>query len=223
MKSEDIINWPSDVPFREIYRMNTNDLKKLHKLVKADGLDYSPEFLSKLKSISHHQLKSDVRKYLMHKFTQKLNRPSISIPWSRLEAGDIINWPSDVTFKPVNQLKTKELKRLLKMAKKDVLDFSPEFLNQFNSGMGDLSRDKLRNDITQYLLNKLVNKLGRSRKQIPWSLMKAAHIINWPPDINFAPPYKMNMNEVKRLHQLVKENLLDFTPDFLQELRANHN
>jgi hypothetical protein len=35
-----------------------------------------------------------------------------------------------MNFKPVNYLNTKELKRLLKMAQKDGLDFSPELIKR---------------------------------------------------------------------------------------------
>jgi hypothetical protein len=45
MKAKDIINWPPDMEFRNVYRMSTEELKRLLELAKKDLLDFSPEFL----------------------------------------------------------------------------------------------------------------------------------------------------------------------------------
>jgi hypothetical protein len=47
MKADDIINWP-DMEFKPIYKMSIEDVKRLHKLVIKEQLDFSPKFLDRI-------------------------------------------------------------------------------------------------------------------------------------------------------------------------------
>jgi hypothetical protein len=140
MKEGDIINWPSDVEFKRVYLMNTEEVKKLHTQVRRNQLDFSLKFLRRFKkSLSESQwrsagqrdkLRSAVTNSLKDKLASKLNVPSIDIPWSLMEAGDIINWPSTVKFMSVWQLNVDDLKRIYELVKEDQLDISPKFLSR---------------------------------------------------------------------------------------------
>jgi hypothetical protein len=219
IKEGDIINWPPDVKFKRIRQMNSTELKKLHELVKKDLLDFTPEFLSQFKIIkkSADELRADLTKYLAEKLAKKLNVSIIQIPWLYMKAGDIINWPPDVKFAPIRNMETMEVKKLNELAKKDLLDFTPEFLSQIKI-IKD-SGNELRADFTKYLADKLARKLNVSSIRIPWSKMKAGDIINWPQDVKLIPIYNMNMKDIQRLHELVKKDILDFSPGLITRLR----
>jgi DNA-binding NtrC family response regulator len=160
-----------------------------------------------------NQLKSDVTKYLGSKLAKKLNVSHIKVPWLKMKAEDIINWPQEVRFVPIRKMNIIEAKKLHKLAKENLLDFTPEFISRFKPSR--VTRDQLRLDITQYLEDKLAKKLNVYSIPIPWSKMKAEDIINWPSSVTFKRFHQMNMNDLKRFHKLVKEDLLDFTPEFL--------
>jgi hypothetical protein len=159
------------------------------------------------------QLRLDMTRYLHTKLAKKLNAPNITIPWSKMKAQDIINWPPDVEFLSVYHLKINELKKLHELAKKDLLDFAPEFLGRVNKRTS--YNYKLRSDITKYLADKLPKKFNWSSNIVPWSRMNVKDMINWPPDVEFIPISKMNTKDIKRLHKLTKDGLLDFSPEFL--------
>lgn len=78
-----------------------------------------------------------------------------------------------------------------------------------------LFRNGLRSNITKYLGDKLSKKLNRTKITIPWSEMTAEDVINWPPDVEFVPLFRMNMHGLERLHELAKKDVLDFSPKFL--------
>lgn len=148
--------------------------------------------------------------------------PSIKVPWSKMKSENIINWPIDLKFVPIYGMNTNDLKRLYKLAQKDRLDFSPEFLSQFNIiSKEPRYLDELRSDLTKYLAEKLAKKMNVPSIKIPWAKMRSEDIINWPSGIKFRPAHKMSTKELKRLHELTKEDLLDFTPDFLNRLKKN--
>ena len=65
------------------------------------------------------ELRSAVTKYLTDKLAKKLKMSSIRMPWSIMKTGDIINWPSDVRFIPVNKLNTEEVQRLYSLTKEE--------------------------------------------------------------------------------------------------------
>jgi hypothetical protein len=218
MGTEDIINWPSDVDFMPVYKMNTNEVKRIYELSKDDQLDFSPGFFGRLKTLNLNggELKPDIIKYLGDKLAKKLNVPSIKVPWSKMKAGDIINWPSEVQFKPISQINANDVKLLHQFAEKDLLDFSPEFIKSIS-----LKGDKLRSDITKYLSDKLAKKLNVSSIKVPWSKMKAEDIINWPTNVDFRIIIKMSTEELKRLHALVIKDQLDFSPEFLGRIEQS--
>jgi hypothetical protein len=82
-------------------------------------------------------------------------------------------------------------------------------------------RDKLRSEISEYLQDKLAKKLNTSRIRIPWSRMKKGDIINWPSKLKFESVTYMNTNEIKMLHQLMIEDKLDFSPEFLKNVQKS--
>jgi hypothetical protein len=55
--------------------------------------------------------------------------------------------------------------------------------------------------------------------RIPWSEMKAEDVIDWPSDVKFRSIRKMTMSDVEKLHELAKEDKLDFSPEFLRGRR----
>jgi hypothetical protein len=227
MKEEDIINWPSGVELKPIYDISTDDLEILHELATQDQLDFSTEFIIRLKikrnrDRKRNDLRSTVAKYLGDKLAKKLNVSSISVPWSQIKEEDILNWPSDVQFRTVWELNLNELQRLHKLSKVDQLDFSPKFLSKFQiiSNMPSLKQN-VRSNVTKYLTDKLSKTLNVPSIKIPWSEMTAEDIMNWPSDVQFQPFYKMQLKDLKMLNELAKENELDFSPKFLR-LRALH-
>jgi len=228
MKSEDIINWPPDVEFKQVHIMNIKDLKKLHELAKDDKLDFSAGFLHRFKDMSgdRDKIRSDFRKHMQDKLAKKLNRPSIKLPWSKMKAEDIINWPSGVDFKQAHRVNKHDLTKLHELAKQDKLDFSPEFLSRLQNmlqlkvvSQWSRDRDDLRTEVLKYLRTKLAKNLNVSRIKLPWSKMKAEDIINWPSDVEFIKVSQININDLKRLHNLIKEDKLDFSREFLRRLK----
>jgi hypothetical protein len=169
------------------------------------------------------KLRSDVTKYLAEKLAKKLNVSSIAIPWSKMKAGDIINWPSDVGFIPVYNMSINEVRRLYKLTKDGLLDFSPEFLGRFEIRQVNKWHDnqviQLRSDISKYLADKLAKNLNVSNIRVPWSEMTEKDIINWPADVDFIAVSKMNVYQLKKVHKLTKDGLLDLTPEFLGRVK----
>jgi hypothetical protein len=237
MKAEDLINWPQEVRFVPIRKMNIIEIERLHRVVQENLLDFTPEFISQFKPSrgsttpvltrirDMDQLKSDFTTYLGSKLAKKLNVSSIKVPWFKMKAEDIINWPQEVRFVPIHMMDLLELRRLNKLAKEDLLDFTPEFVSNFKSIRSSRNSEKfslandLRSDVTKYLGSKLAKKLNVSHIKVPWSRMKAEDLINWPPDVEFKPVYNMALDDLKRLHKLVEANLLDFSSQFLAELK----
>jgi hypothetical protein len=158
-------------------------------------------------------MKSDVPRYLVEKLASQLNEPSIKgVPWSEMKAGDIMNWPSDLKFISLYKMKAKELRRLYELTKEDRLYFSPEFLRITGP------KTHYRNELTKYLADKLALRLNASSIQVPWSKMKAEDVVSWPPDLKFRF-MDMTGEELRKLHQLVKEDKLDFSPKFLSRFK----
>jgi hypothetical protein len=219
MKAGDIINWPPDVKFAPIRNMETMGVKKLNELAKKDLLDFTPEFLTQIKIIknSGSELRADFTKYLADKLARKVNVSSIKIPWSKMKAEDIINWPSDLKFNRIAKMRAIDLKKLHDLVKQDLLDFTPEFISQFKI-LND-SVNGLRSYVAKYLADKLAKKLNISRIQIPWSNMKPADIINWPSGVKFERIAQMDIKVVQKLNELAKEDLLDFTPEFISQFK----
>jgi hypothetical protein len=133
MTAKDIINWPENVKVKQVQNMDAKDLQILHKLAKKGKLDFSSELVRRISSRrtqGFNKLRSDITKYLSEKLAEKLNVNRIKVPWSKMKAEDIINWPENVEFKSVQKMGVKDLKILNQLAKKDQLDFSSEFLKQ---------------------------------------------------------------------------------------------
>jgi hypothetical protein len=139
MTVRDILNWPQDVEFKKVSKLKIEELEKLHKLAKENQLDFSPEFINRLKLQSsktskRDQLKLDIIKYLQGKLSSNLNVPRIRIPWSKIKAGDIINWPANVPFQNIKKINAAEITRLHELVKADKLDFSSDFIKRLQNG-----------------------------------------------------------------------------------------
>jgi hypothetical protein len=203
--------------------LNTKEVKRLYSLAKQDDLDFSPEFINRFSSRNPEvrELKSAVNKYLTDKLAAKSNIPTITLPWSEMKVEYIPNWPSDMKFKPVSMLNTKEVRRLYSLAKQDDLDFSPEFIKRFSSRNPEVH--ELKTAVTKYLTYKLARKLKVSGIRIPWSDIKAGDIINWPSDVKLMSSSLMNSEEVKSLYSLAKKDLLDFSPGLIDRLRERQS
>jgi hypothetical protein len=79
---------------------------------------------------------------------------------------------------------------------------------------------QLRSDVTTYLSKKLAQKLNvPSMQRLPWSKMTAGDIINWPPEVEFKEFGKLNVDPVRKIHKLVKEDKLDFSQEFISRLK----
>jgi hypothetical protein len=228
MTAGDIINWPPEVEFKRFGLMTANQIAKIYELVQEDKLDFSQEFISRLKikrkeTDKRDVLKSDIRKYLADKLTKKLHVRSIKVPWSEITAKDIINWPPDVEFRNVELLSTVDLKRIHELAKDDILDFSPKFLSRFKiNSKVNKRRDVLRLEVSQFLLKKLAQKLNlESFKRLPWSEMTAKDIMHWPPEVEFKSFDTMNTEEIRRIYEMVTDDLLDFSPEFISRFKIN--
>jgi restriction endonuclease S subunit len=165
------------------------------------------------------QLKSYVKNFLVDKLATKSNVSTTKVPWSKIKAGDIVNWPSGVEFIELKKMKASELKRLHELAKANLLDFSPEFISRFNSVTGH-SRGELQSYVAKYLAAKLGKKLKMSSIRIPWSDIKAEDIINWPSDLKFMSVHQMNTEQVKRIYSLAKQDDLDFSPEFINRFSS---
>jgi hypothetical protein len=208
-----------------------------------DGMDYSlfddemwqkidvkMGHMSKSRKIKNHnweiyrkESRSDIANYLTEKLSKKLNESNITIPWSKMKAQDIINWPPDVKLMSVYRMKVKQLKKILKLVKKDQLDFSPEFLGRFKRrpiSKWVLLRNQLRTDIAKYLADKLAKKLNVSRIRVPWSLLADGDIINWPSGMKFKRIAQINIRQLNRLYRQVKMDLLDFSPEFVSRFKT---
>jgi len=164
------------------------------------------------------KLRSDITKHLANKLAKKLNVSSVKVPWSKMKAGDVINWPLDLDFSPISNMSINEVGRLHKLTKDGKLDFTPEFLGWLKFGRLNRAnnRDQLRSDVAKYLANKLAKELNVSSVKVPWSKIKAGDIINWPSDLNVNRTRLLSTVALKRLHLLVEQDLLDFSPEFLR-------
>jgi hypothetical protein len=214
LKKDDLINWPSDVKFDKIYKMNMKELQRVHEQVKKKLLDFSPEFLSRMSD--RNQSRSVVAKYLADKLAKNLNVSSIKIPWSKLKEGDIINWPSDVKFKKIHKMTLDEVENVQELAKKDLLDFSPEVLNFLKSKSTKSEFHYMIRAIETALCNKLNAGTNKQFKQIPWTVLKKEDVINWPEGVPWAKLSEHRMKHLRLLHKL--RDVIFFSKDFLKRL-----
>jgi hypothetical protein len=222
MKADDIINWPPNLEYRSVYRMDINELERLHKLANENQLDFTTEFLERLKlgpvnkwSRKRNQLRSYVTKYLADKLAKKLNVPRITIPWSKMNAKDMINWPSGVEFIPVSKMKINEVKRLHKLSKEDLLDFAPEFLRRTPIKYAENKSDII-NDIESTLRRKLNAGTNKKFRRIPWTILSNKDIINWPKGMPFDRLSRLAEKRLKLLHKL--REVIVFSDEFLSAL-----
>jgi hypothetical protein len=232
MTEDDIINWPSDVKVRPLYQMETCEVRKLHKLVKEDQLDFTPEFLD---SFANHakQLRSDIKNYIADKLAKKLNVPSMQVPWSKMTGDDIINWPSDVKVRPLYQMETYEVRKLHNLVKEDQLDFTPEFLGRFKSGRvtkwtsdrwqlraSRLAKAERKSNITKDIETALLNKLNagtnKKFKLVPWTILREENIMNWPKGLPIGRLSRYTNKRLELLHKLREQ--IFFSEEFLQRL-----
>jgi hypothetical protein len=176
-----------------------------------------PEQKLKKPKWKHYQneLKSDVTKYLHKKLAEKLNVRRIKVPWEKMTANDIMNWPPDIQFRNVNRMSAADANRLQELAKNDQLDFSREFISRLK--IKSRGVDELRSEMTNFLSKKLAQKIGTPRFNLPWSKMTSKDIINWPQDMEFRNVNRMNTEELKKIHELAKDDVLDFSPEFISQ------
>jgi hypothetical protein len=123
MKEGDILNWPPGLKFMPISEMNTNELKRLHELIKKDKLDFSSEFLE---SFDRNAIISDIETSLCNKLSAGTNKKFKRVPWSILRKEDIINWPEGIPFERLSRHRMKRLKLLHDL--REVIFFSKDFL-----------------------------------------------------------------------------------------------
>jgi hypothetical protein len=221
MKAGDIIGWPSGVKFMPVNNMDTKGLKSLYKLAKKDRLKFSTDFLDRLKSINRgksyrDKLRSDVSKYLGDKLAKKLNVLSFKVPWSKMKAEDIINWPSGIEFKPLSNMNLKEVQVLHELASEDQLDFSSKFLQLSKGKLRPSEFQEIMKDIETTLCDKINAATNKTFRRVPWSMLKKGDIINWPEEIPFISLSKHRMKRLKLLHKL--RDVIFFSKDFLNTL-----
>jgi hypothetical protein len=221
VKAGDIIGWPSSVKFMPVKNMDTKGLKSLYKLAKKGRLDFSTDFLDRLKSINggksyRDKLRSDVSKYLGDKLAKKLNLSHITIPWSKMKAGDITNWPQDIKFQSVFKLNIRQLQALHELASKDQLDFSSNFLQLSTSKLRGVKFKEIMKDIETTLCNKLSAGTNKTFRRVPWSMLKKQDVINWPAGVPFERLSRNSLKRLKLLHKL--RDVIFFSKDFLNTL-----
>jgi hypothetical protein len=225
MTAGDIINWPREVEFRTVDKMSTKELKSLQELAKNDQLDFTTESINRLKikgrvfKNNRNELRSEMIKYLSKKLAQRLNVQSIKkLPWSEMTEGDIINWPQGLEFKRFDIMNTEEVKKIHEHVKEDDLDFAQEFIGRLKIEL-ESTKSKDKPYLTKYLRDKLAKKLSVDSIRVPWSQMRAKDIINWPQQVEFKSFREMNTKELKKIHELVKEDKLDFSHQFISRLK----
>jgi hypothetical protein len=164
------------------------------------------------------KLRSDFKKYLEDKLAKKLNVATITIPWSKIKEHDIINWPQDVKFRAIDQMKVDELKRLHLLVKEDALDFSSEFL-RLRERQSSRSRSvtpefqEMIWDIETALCNKLTAATHKKFKRVPWTILKKEDIVNWPEGIPFKTLSRQGKKSLRLLH--MRREVIFFRKEFL--------
>jgi hypothetical protein len=219
MTANDIMNWPENVEFRNVNRMSAADASRLQELAKNDLLDFSPEFLSRLKVTRRgdDELKSEMTKHLSKKLAQRLNVQSIKqLPWNKMTADNIINWPQEVEFKRFDKMNMEKLKKIHELVEEDKLDFSHQLISRLK--IKSKGFNEILSDIRKYFGDKLAKKLNVDSIRVPWSQMKATDIINWPENVEFKPVKRMSMQELKLIDKLAKKDQLDFSSEFLSKV-----
>jgi hypothetical protein len=137
MTAKDIINWPSEVEFIPISKMKMVEVKILHKLAKADRLDFSPEFINQFKESKGPESKEtnlglikEIETALCNQLNAGTNKNFRRVPWTILQKEDIINWPEGIPFVRLSQHTLHRLKLLHKLRK--VIFFRKEFLQRLS-------------------------------------------------------------------------------------------
>jgi hypothetical protein len=140
MGSEDIINWPSDVRFVPVYKMNTDEVKRIYALAKDDQLDFSPGLISRLRkhlaksklsrSEKNQNIIRDIEVALCNQLNAKTNKKFKKIPWTMLKKEDIINWPEGIPLIRLSQHTLPRLNLLHKL--RDEIFFSEECIRKLS-------------------------------------------------------------------------------------------
>jgi hypothetical protein len=137
IKVEDVYNWPPDMEFRTISKMNTNEVKKIYALAKEDQLDFSPRLIGKLREHlaksrfampEVQKMISDIEAALCNELNAETNRKFRKIPWAILNKDDIINWPEGVPFNKIFKQGFLNLKLLHRL--RHEFFFSEKFLKK---------------------------------------------------------------------------------------------
>jgi hypothetical protein len=176
---------------------------------------------------NRNELKSEMTNYLSKKLAQRLNVDSIKyLPWKKMAAGDIINWPQEVEFQRFDSMNAEELIKIHELVKDDKLDFSHDLISRLkymkkgsHNSQIICETKVLKSDIRKYFGDKLAKKLNiKSVKRLPWSQMKAEDIINWPENVEFKSVAKLGLKDLKILYELAKKDQLDFSSEFLSKV-----
>jgi hypothetical protein len=139
MGAEDIINWPSDVRFVPVYKMNTDEVKRIYELVKDDQLDFSPGLISglrehlaksKLSRSINENIIRDIEVALCNQLNARTNKKFKKVPWTMLKKEDIINWPKKIPVVRLSQHRRERLNLLHKLRYE--FSFREEFIRKLS-------------------------------------------------------------------------------------------
>jgi hypothetical protein len=137
VKPGDITNWPADLQVMPVSRMNTIELQRLHKLVKANLLDFSPEFI-RLRQVELAEGRSsipefqnmikDIETALLNKLNAGSTKKIMEVPWIILKKENVINWPHGVPLQTLSHHTKEHLQLLHKL--RDVIYFRKDHLGR---------------------------------------------------------------------------------------------
>jgi hypothetical protein len=135
IKAKDILNWPADVRCIPVWWMQADEVKTLHKLVKENALDFSPQFLksekSKLQNPSIQGKIGEIETVLCKKLDAGTNKRFRHVPWNMMRKEDIINWPEGIPLQRLSKHRRGRLKLLHKL--REEISFSEAFLQRLSS------------------------------------------------------------------------------------------
>jgi hypothetical protein len=147
LKPGDLVNWPQDVQYMRIYKLNAQDLHKVYKNLHSihfshDALLRLAHFGNKVNSpTSSKAAPSDknadewgmkrnwISKVLNGKLKEQTNRKSIKVPWSSLVSKDIVGWPENVRLQRPWYIPTKDIQHVIDNLPQ--LEFSEKFIDHY--------------------------------------------------------------------------------------------
>jgi hypothetical protein len=113
------------------------ELQRLHKLVKANLLDFSPEFI-RLRQVELAEGRSsipefknmikDIETALLNKLNAGSNKKFMEVPWIILKKENVINWPQGVPLQNLSHHTKEHLQLLHKL--RFIIYFRKEFFKK---------------------------------------------------------------------------------------------